>query len=220
MLICVISYMYMIVHNYVTTHFIVVVNVMIVYTYSTCPVLLHTRYYCNWCNYTTTLITYQGHLQKFCTTLSICIVHNKYYVPVLVHETYVAYMCRMCEFSIYCHNAEYIQQVAQSPTLGGKALSKPRPVSKSTAAKRRREAAKKEPKRSVYTHPTPCTPLYTLHGGYAPIYPLLPWLLWGVTEGYVTMVAEDIQGAYPPSRCGISDLYHMTASLYYIRTSS
>lgn len=47
MLICVISYMYMIVHNYVTAHFIVVVNVMIVYTYSTCPVLLHTRYYCN-----------------------------------------------------------------------------------------------------------------------------------------------------------------------------
>ncbi|XP_064393679.1 uncharacterized protein LOC135341118 isoform X2 [Halichondria panicea] len=42
---------------------------------------------------------------------------------------------------------EPAKKVAQSPTLGGKALSKPRPVSKSTAAKRRREAAKKEPKR-------------------------------------------------------------------------
>ncbi len=26
----------------------------------------------------------------------------------------------------------------------------------------------------------------------------------GVAEGYVTMVAEDIRGAYPSSRCGIS----------------
>ncbi len=26
----------------------------------------------------------------------------------------------------------------------------------------------------------------------------------GYSEGYVTTVAEDIQGAYPPSRCGIS----------------
>ncbi len=44
-------------------------------------------------------------------------------------------------------------------------------------------------------------------------YILLPWLLQGVVEGYVTMVAEDIWGAYPPSRCGIFDLYHVTAVL-------
>ena len=31
-----------------------------------------------------------------------------------------------------------------------------------------------------------------LRGGYAPIYPPLPWLLRGGAEGYVTMVAEDI----------------------------
>ncbi len=30
----------------------------------------------------------------------------------------------------------------------------------------------------------------------------------------ITTVAEDIRGAYPPSRCGISDLYHVTAALY------
>ena len=49
---------------------------------------------------------------------------------------------------------------------------------------------------------------------YAPIiYPPLPWLLRGGAEGYVTMVAEDIWGAYPQSRCGISDLYHVTAAL-------
>ncbi len=35
----------------------------------------------------------------------------------------------------------------------------------------------------------------------------------GYSEGCVTMVTEDIQGAYPPSRCGISDLYHVTAAL-------
>ncbi len=29
----------------------------------------------------------------------------------------------------------------------------------------------------------------------------------------VTIVAEDIWGAYLPRRCGISDLYHMTAAL-------
>ncbi len=41
----------------------------------------------------------------------------------------------------------------------------------------------------------------------------LPWLLRGVAEGNVTTVAEDIRGAYPPSRSGISDLYHVTAAL-------
>ncbi len=46
-----------------------------------------------------------------------------------------------------------------------------------------------------------------LQGGYAPIYPLLN------SEAYVTTVAENIRGAYPPSRCGISDLYLVTAEL-------
>ncbi len=32
-----------------------------------------------------------------------------------------------------------------------------------------------------------------------PIYPLLLWLLRGVAEEYVTTVAEDILGTYPPS---------------------
>ncbi len=35
----------------------------------------------------------------------------------------------------------------------------------------------------------------------------------GYSEAYVTTVAEDIRGAYPPSSCGISDLYHVTAAL-------
>ncbi len=35
----------------------------------------------------------------------------------------------------------------------------------------------------------------------------------GGAEGYVTMVADDIWGAYPLSRRGISDLYHVTAAL-------
>ncbi len=35
----------------------------------------------------------------------------------------------------------------------------------------------------------------------------------GYSEAYVTMVAEDIRGAYPPRTCGISDLYHVTAAL-------
>ncbi len=53
-----------------------------------------------------------------------------------------------------------------------------------------------------------------IRGGYAPIIsPPLPWLLRGVAEGYVTMVAEDIRGAYPPSRCGIS---HVTYNNYRI----
>ncbi len=35
----------------------------------------------------------------------------------------------------------------------------------------------------------------------------------GYYEGYGTTVVEDIRGAYPPSRCGISDLYDVTTSL-------
>ena len=61
--------------------------------------------------------------------------------------------------------------------------------------------------RACIFHKTHGLMLYLLH-----IYPLLPWLLQGVAEGYVTTVA-DIRGAYPPSRCGISDLYHVTAAL-------
>ncbi len=54
-----------------------------------------------------------------------------------------------------------------------------------------------------------------IRGGYAPMHisSAIPWLLRGVAEGYVTTVAEDIRGAYPPRRCGISDLYHVTAAL-------
>ena len=40
---------------------------------------------------------------------------------------------------------------------------------------------------------------------YAPIYLLLPWLLHGIVEGYVTTVAENIRGAYPSRRCDTSD---------------
>ncbi len=46
-----------------------------------------------------------------------------------------------------------------------------------------------------------------------PVYSPLPWLHTPRLRLGVTIVAEDIWGAYLPRRCGISDLYHVTAAV-------